>query len=359
MSVNLTPPPEREFPAARLEQRKQLLLSRIEADQRRPPQQPLYRRRWPLAAMAATAAAAVAIAATALLTGNRGGPSSAAIVSILRYIQPPPREPKSEPKGRNLTSAVLLRAAHTAAHHPATTPGPGQYVYTKSEAVWEVVQAAPDGPAAIAFQPTTRQIWIGPDGSGRIHEDEGHMLFPTAADAAYFYHAYRNQLNLLNAHTAEDHEASGGLGYIDLSKVPTDPAKLKQRIENRTIPGTGGPPGDAETFQIIGDLLRETSAPPAVRSALYTIVSQLPGVQLIGPTHDQIGRPGIGVAYVSRGLRDELIFDPQTSALLGEQQSVVERSKWNPFPPGSVIGWAAYLASGVVDSTSDTTSATP
>jgi hypothetical protein len=68
---------------------------------------------------------------------------------------------------------------------------------------------------------------------------------------------------------------------------------------------------------------------------------------------------GIGVAYVSRGLRDELIFDPQTSALLGEQQSVVETSRDNPFPPGSVIGWAAYLASGVVNSTSDTTSATP
>lgn len=68
---------------------------------------------------------------------------------------------------------------------------------------------------------------------------------------------------------------------------------------------------------------------------------------------------GIGVAYVSRGQRDELIFDPQISALLGEQQSVVETSRDNPFPPGSVIGWAALPASGIVDSTSGTAPATP
>ena len=48
---------------------------------------------------------------------------------------------------------------------------------------------------------------------------------------------------------------------------------------------------------------------------------------------------------------------PQTSALLGEQQSVVDISKENPFPPGSVIGWASYLASGIVNSDTDTTMA--
>jgi hypothetical protein len=357
MTVNLTPPPEREFPEARLEQRKQQLLSRIEAEQRRPMRQPLHRRRLPMAAIAVAAAAAVAIVAvTALLPGNGDSLSSAG-----RYIHGLPRVSKAQPGGRELAALVLLRAARTAANQAPATPGPGQFVYTKSESVYEIVAAAPDGPAGIAFQPSTREIWIAPDGSARIKDVEGHLLFARRADAAYFYHAYRNQMDLLDGHTSDDHEASGpGVGaYIDLSKLPTDPAALKQRIENRTIPGVGGPPGDAETFTIIGDLLRDTSGPPAVRSALYTIASQLPGVQLIGPTHDQLGRPGIGVAYVSKGLRDELIFDPQTSALLGEQQSVVETSRWNPFPPGSVIGWAAYLASGIVDSDTATTSAVP
>jgi hypothetical protein len=352
MNVNLTPPPERDYPATRFEQRREQLVARIEAEKREPPR-PLYRRRRPVAAVAVAAVAAAAITLTLLPSGSSDTLSTAG-----KYIHKLPLAKKSE-GGRQLAALVLLRAARTAANQAPATPGPGQYSYTKSKTFYEIVQDSPNGPAAIAFQPSTREIWIAPDGSGRIREDEGHLVFPTHADAAYFYHAYRNQMNLLKAHTADDHEGPGGLGYTDLSNVPTDPAKLKQLIESRNSRVASGPPGDAETFTLIGDMLRETSAPPAVRSALYTIVSQLPGVGLIGTTHDQLGRPGIGVAYVSRGLRDELIFDPKTSALLGEQQSVVQTSRDNPFPPGSVIGWAAYLASGVVNSTSDTTSALP
>lgn len=352
MTVNLTPSPERDFPTARLALRKQHLLAQIEAEEQgRPPRRFLHSRRLRVSGIAFAAAAAVTIAVIMLLPGG----NSDTLGSAGPYIHALPRVSTNRPEARQLVSLVLLRAAHIAARQRATTPAPGQFVYTKSESEYEIVQEAPDGPAAIAFQPSTREIWISPDGSGRIREADGHLLFPTRADAAYFYNAYRNQMNLLEAHTSDDHE--GDLGYTDLSNVPTDPAKLKQLIESRKL--EGGPPGDAETFQIIGDLLRDTSAPPAVRSALYTIASQLPGVELIGPTHDQLGRPGTGVAYVSRGLRDELIFDSQTSALLGEQQSVVERSKENPFPPGSVIGWAAYLASGIVDSDSATTSAMP
>ena len=135
----------------------------------------------------------------------------------------------------------------------------------------------------------------------------------------------------------------GGLHYFDLSKLPTDPHALGSLVENRTI--EGGPPGDAETFTILGDLLRETYAPPGVRSALYTIASELPGVQLVGPTDDHLGRRGTAVAYVSQGLRHELIFDPRTAALLGEQTTL---------PDGAVVEWTSYLSSGVVDSTTAT-----
>jgi hypothetical protein len=352
MSVNLTPPPAREFPAERLEQRKEQLVSWIEAEQRGQPRRPLYRHRWPVAALALTAAAVASSVTALLLTGNSGGPSSAEILSVLRYIQSPPRERRSE-GGRNLASVVLLRAAHTAANQPSPAGlGPNQFIYTKEKALW----AAFDGPY-VSFTPHTIQSWIRADGTGSYHEVEGHMLFPTAADAAYFYKHYPSRL--IDGHSADGNYDPGNPSYNELSKVPTDPAKLKRLIESRTV--EGGPPGDAETFQIIGDLLRSEGPPPAVRSALYTIASQLPGVQLVGATHDQLGRAGIGVAYddPSGEARDELIFDPQTSGLLAEQTTVVHRAKDLPFPPGTVIGWTAYLASGIVDSTSDTTSAKP
>jgi len=138
---------------------------------------------------------------------------------------------------------------------------------------------------------------------------------------------------------------------VDLSNLPTDTAQLRQLIVDRKV--EGGPAGDAETFTIIGDLLRETYAPPALRAALYHIAAGLPGVQLIGTVKDQAGRTGTAVAYASRGLRQELIFDPATSALLAEQSVVADPAAAQmDVPAGTVMGWAVYLASGVVDSTS-------
>jgi hypothetical protein len=284
-----------------------------------------------LAVGALAAVAVVTVGVIALLPASRGGPSNAA-------------------------AAVLLKAARTAARQPATEPpGPGQFIYTKSKGAFEMVGMGNDGhPDSIVFRPFTREDWLRPDGSGRIHEVDGHLQFPTPADRAVYKNDSRKYIDGL---TSNEKVGPGLPNYNELSNVPTDLTKLKPLIENRKL--EGGPPGDAETFTIIGDLLRETDAPPAVRSALYTIASQLPGVQLIGATHDQLGRPGTGVAYVSGGQRDELIFDPQTSALLAEQTTVVDRSPDNPFPPGTVIGWTSYLASGVVNSDSATTSATP
>jgi hypothetical protein len=159
--------------------------------------------------------------------------------------------------------------------------------------------------------------------------------------------------DLTGGATADQTYAAGGLSYLDLSKLPTDPARLEHLIENRTI--EGGPAGDAETFTIVGDLLRETDAPPAVRSALYTIAADLSDVRLIGTTRDHLGRPGTAVAYVSHGLSRELIFDPRTSALLAEQTAVEDPSQVNPpVPAGTVLDWTVYLGSGVVDSTTAT-----
>ncbi len=321
---------------------------------------PIYRRRWQIAAIAVTAVAAAITVPLLVLTGN-GGPGSAR-----SYIHPLPRISTSERGGRQLASLVLLRAARAAAKQPATKGlAPGQFFYTKSEGWQEAQEGRPTGRLPTYFQPFTRETWISPNG-GRTREVDGHLLFPTPADAAYFTHQLRNQPNILNAHTSDTTFKPRDSPYINLNNVPTNPAQLKKLIENRTL--EGAPPGDAETFQIISDLLRYSYAPPAVRSALYTIASQLPGVRLIGPTHDQLGRPGTGIAYYLPGpppngldKREiyEMIFDPKTSALLADQRAVLHRTNSTPFPPGSVTNWTAYLASGIVGSTTATTSATP
>lgn len=323
MSTTLTPPPERDFPAARLEQRKEQLVSQIHSEQELS-RAPAPRRRWPVAAGAVAGLAAIAAAVLALLpAGDAGGPSPA-------------------------TAAVLLHAARTAAEQPTTNPpGAGQFVFTKSEGVFEGTTAPVGGRAFKTVQQYTRQQWIGPDGSGRILQVAGTPQLVTSADRAAWIADGKPDLADSTGNINVTLKRGDGY-YLDLSNVPTDPGALKQLIEQRKL--ESGPSGDAETFTIIGDLLRDSYAPPEVRSALYQVAAELPGVQLIGAVHDQLGRPGTAVGYTSNGNTQELIIDPQTSALLAEQTIASS---------GAVVGWTAYLSSGVVDSTSATVATTP
>ena len=267
---------------------------------------------------------------------------------------------------------MLLRAAQVAAQQEADSPpGPGQFVYTKTQNAYEN-DWADAGPNKVGFSvlmPQIREIWIGTDGSGRILEKNGTPRFLSDRDREVWEAAGRPDLG--GGQTSDETfqpattgvtrvgasgvvataAPSNSLFFLDLSGLPTDPTELKARIESREI--EGGPPGDAETFTIIADLLRETYAPPALRAALYKIAAELPGVELIGQTKDPAGRDGIAVAYTNAGPRHELIFDPDTSVMLAERFVVTDATKEYRVDPGTVVGWAAYLSSGIVDSTSE------
>jgi hypothetical protein len=108
-----------------------------------------------------------------------------------------------------------------------------------------------------------------------------------------------------------------------------------------------------ETFTIIGDLLRETYARPELRAALYRIASGCRGSSWSATSWIPRGQVGIAVAYPNNGVRHELIFNPDASALLAERTVITDPSQAHlQVRPGTVVGWVAYLASGIVDSTS-------
>ena len=119
----------------------------------------------------------------------------------------------------------------------------------------------------------------------------------------------------------------------DWRKLSTDPRVLLGQM--RRI--DGGPPTAAEDFVHIGDFLRETDAPPKIRAAIYRAAALIPGVQLLGSVRDHDGRRGIGMAYTSHHSTSELIFDPRTGELLGEQSG------------GQLEYWAVYLRQRVVN----------
>ncbi|HVA06201.1 MAG TPA: hypothetical protein VNG12_05600 [Acidimicrobiales bacterium] len=62
----------------------------------------------------------------------------------------------------------------------------------------------------------------------------------------------------------------------------------------------------------------------------------------------------MGIAYVSVGTQHELIFNPDTSALMDEEDTVVgpPPSGTGPgYPVSTLADWVVYLSSGVVNST--------
>jgi hypothetical protein len=249
---------------------------------------------------------------------------------------------------------VLHDAADTASSQPPEpAPGPGQYFYTRSrEAYLSSVALSPSdcggdgGCEASALTPNERETWTSPGGGGRFRTVSLEAEFLTAAQRRAWFAA-----GLPKPRGAGHVEEQGFSDepILDTSKLPTDPPALRRLLEARKVPTVGGPPGEAETFVLIGDLLRNTYLPPDFRAALFEVAAELPKVESLGEVRDPIGRPGSAVAYTDNFTRHELIFDPETSALLGEREVSVRDGQFDA-PAGTEIGSAAYLESGVVDS---------
>jgi hypothetical protein len=245
---------------------------------------------------------------------------------------------------------VLRQTAEIAATQEPVAPGPGQYLFARSKTAY--VRATGGSGEWSVLVPSERQVWISFDGSrrGRVREVSGKPRFVSTDQRAAWVAA--GSPPLPRAGRVEDSTLSSG-GFIDASDLPRDPAALRHLIEAREIRGVEGPPGEAETFTLIGDMLRETYLPAEVRAAIYELTAELPGVELLGEVEDPVGRSGTGIAFTDRrrGTRHELIFDPETSALLGERESTVGPAVFGfRAPPGTLIGYAAYLESKVVDS---------
>jgi hypothetical protein len=262
-----------------------------------------------------------------------------------------------------------------AANQPAAAAlPPGQYEYTASvgmdlisriyendELPGSPTASGPPKQTFSVYAPVTRQVWIATDGSGRLEQSYGEPSFLTPADRAAW--VSDGSPDILPASSDVDSiEAKGALVAPDLSNLPTNPGTLLAGIEARTIGSFfGAPAGAAGTFEIIGDLLRETDASPTLRAALYQAAAQMPGVILIGTVTDAAGRSGAAVAYASSGEQNELVFDPTTSVLLGEATVVTDPSQLCRLDVsvGTVLSETSYVASGVVNSTSDVPEGTP
>jgi hypothetical protein len=115
-----------------------------------------------------------------------------------------------------------------------------------------------------------------------------------------------------------------GLTWDQLYALPTSAGPLEAKLRSG-IDGAGSD-DDSELFVIVGDLLRESPASPALRKALYEVAANVPGVELVGTVQDADGRQGV---EVKRG-DQAYIVDTYDGRLLQESQGAAGPISENP-----------------------------
>lgn len=286
------------------------------------------------------------------------GVAAACALSIaLVLVVLPAENPQSE------AAAALNHVAEVAAQRPASpAPAAGQYLY------YEVTQGTlMTPPEPVGVRPTSSlvtertQTWVADDGHGRQRAvvvdasplaPSASMAFGSGTTAPFAPVGYDMTYPSSEANGGPLVPGSGGLWYLsypDSSKFPTQPAALKAYII-RAFKVTGGP---TTIFLLAGDTL-QVGARPALRAALFGVIQDLPGIKDLGPTKDEAGQSGTGVAIEGFGNQYTLVFNPKTSAVLGEtvRSLKTRNTDGDVIPKGTLVGFKNYGHTGITDSTS-------
>jgi hypothetical protein len=221
-------------------------------------------------------------------------------------------------------------------------PGQGQYGFLEVETGSVVGTGSLIGlgrPSWSVWVRTSevKSDWYSADGSGRERVVRTSLSFLTPRDRqiaeAHGMSLARAAATLPRiddgAFPARTLKTAGLLPYWQMNRLPTGPATLRRALEG-LLAGSAGSATRAAAVrrQILADpaglfapisqlLLLPTS--PRLRAALFQVLAELPGIQLLGHQRDRLGRAGIAVA-VTHGwpnlVREELLFDPATSNVL-------------------------------------------
>jgi hypothetical protein len=288
--------------------------------------------------------------------------ASLAVALVTALLIVPTRSPESS------AAATLNEAARVAASRPGG-PVPGAHQFLYYEMTQGGVQATPSwaGHSSVLYNDReTLDTWVAPNGSGRQRITSGPDTVVLPSQRA----EWESPHTLVTPPTTSDttfpttfaggHPVGGPLvvprgansSYLlsspDTARFPTQPAALERAIK-KYFGVTAG--GSSTIFFLAGDAL-QVGASPALRAALFKLVEQLPGVTLLGRTKDASGRVGVGVALSTPHNRNILVFDPHTSAVLGEL--TVTRTKTSVLgtrvPKGTLISFTTFGKSGVTSS---------
>ncbi len=251
---------------------------------------------------------------------------------------------------------VLERAAQAISRQTWHPLKPGQWLSFRQ------LESNPgnDGLAS-ARANSVSQTWLAANGAARIVQrpgvgSGGDVLLVHQPRGAILSEQQRQRVgsHLSVMSSGQRYYWAPGADYTQLVRLPTDPSKLRRWIERQAInPGSTCATGvlDCQTFSFVEALVAGGPLPPKLSAALYRVIADLPGMRLIGPTRDPLGRPGVAVGYFFKHQpgRAELIFNPTTGVFLAERGISLDPKKMHA-PIGAIDNWKAIEHAGVVSS---------
>jgi hypothetical protein len=236
------------------------------------------------------------------------------------------------PAGTTAPGAVQLldHIATVAASRPAPAVRNDQFTYVEfEEAALGVAVDAHGHVNSGLSKPLISRVWTSVDGSRPV---------PVQAPGRP---GHPGKVSLFRMGTPTLNDPT----YRLLESLPTDPDALLKKIY--TVEKGHGPGPDQEAFTTIGDLLRDSIAPPRTSAALYRAAAKIPGVTVVADAVDAAGRHGIAVARTDQGERTEWIFDKTTLEFLGERSVLTQDGPEGK--AGQVSAISAVLERAIVD----------
>ncbi|HEX6520191.1 MAG TPA: CU044_5270 family protein [Streptosporangiaceae bacterium] len=118
--------------------------------------------------------------------------------------------------------------------------------------------------------------------------------------------------------------ATGYSTYAGLRRLPTSAGALLSYLA--TVPGLDGI-SQTDRQWSAANLIAQLNPvlPPGFGAALFRALARIPGTVLLPHASDAAGARGIGIARTGSGMTEELLFDPVSYQLIGQQTTVLAR----------------------------------
>ncbi len=219
----------------------------------------------------------------------------------------------------------------------------GGVQYSRMKVEGLVTTGRPGAPYSLRL-PIVIDVWVRPDGSGRVRRTHLPAQWPGPRDKrrAKQQSDKRSLAQAEGRRLPEDSDAELSAGQLaeEVSLPPglppsdslsTDPEELRQQLINSDAVQHANLPANEVLFRAAGGLVMSPNIDDDVRAAGYRVISAIPGVEVDPAARDPLGRRATALTLTEQrrgGSASTLFFAPSTGQALAEVERLQHREKF-------------------------------